>query len=78
MTTYTDSKGREIVVCDGCGMDHTGKRADLFSLKAVDQSAAVQAFLLDKGFDEASLQGCGLTIRDTCPDCMTKGEGARV
>jgi hypothetical protein len=75
MTTYTDPAGREITVCDGCGIgQHDGKPANLAKLKPVDQSEKVRAYLLGLGAPESSLKGCSLTFRDTCPACIERKE----
>lgn len=78
MTTYTTPKGAQIIICDGCGLDPDGKRHDRSRLTPVDQSAELRKRLARMGLDDESLKGCGLTIRDTCPSCMAKGEGARI
>ncbi len=61
MTIYRDKAGREIVVCDGCGVDCDGRKVDTSKLTPVDLTSAVLAM--------GAAAGTKLTVKDWCPTC---------
>jgi hypothetical protein len=73
MTTYTTPSGKEIVVCDACGVDHDGNRPDVSKLtKAFDETEDLRAHLSAAGFDPAAVKGCAIKVSDYCPDCRDR------
>lgn len=76
MTTYTKSDGKEIVVCDTCGVAEDGTRPNVANLTPVDHGAEMRAHLAGLGFDKASVEGCDLKIKDHCPPCEAKRKAA--
>lgn len=69
MTAYVLKDGREVVVCDGCGIDYSGRKPDLAGAKPVDHSARMLAAGLPRG--------TSLTVTDTCPECTAKERRAK-
>jgi hypothetical protein len=73
MTTYTTPNGSELVVCDGCGIDHDGNKPDVSRLKkAVDETEELRAHLSAAGFDPVTVKGCAIKVSDYCPDCKSR------
>jgi hypothetical protein len=69
MTTYIRRNKGEVLVCDGCGLDHTGVKPDLTGAKPVDFGARMRA----AGFPPDTM----LKVKDFCPACDRAGKAER-
>lgn len=67
MTTYRTKDGAELLVCDTCGIDHTGAKPDITGATAVDVTAGMVANVFPAGTT--------CTVTDTCPDCTQRQGG---
>lgn len=69
MTIYLDAKGREVVVCDGCGITHDGTKPDLATLTKKNLTAGLQEDLVSMGVAAADAKQAELNVTDLCPAC---------